>query len=86
MRLYVVVGSLFIYSALLVSDVVSKTRLATSPNPVEMACDRTARLPFSPLFRSSLPLMICILRVTHSFAPPTHSVRDAMIKKKKDQL
>lgn len=71
-----VVGSLFIYSALLVSDVVSKTRLATSLNPVEMACDRTARLPFSPLFRSSLPLMICILRVTHS-------VRVAMIKKKK---
>lgn len=42
MALYVVVCSLFIYSALLVSDVASKTRLGMSPNECAWSANRKA--------------------------------------------
>lgn len=59
MRLYVAASFLFIYSTLLVCDVASKSRLDQSQNPVWMACDHDAWLPFSPLF--SPPSLTSIL-------------------------
>lgn len=54
MTLYVVASFLFIYSTLLVCYVASKSRLDLSQNPVWMACDRDAWLPFFPFFLSSI--------------------------------
>lgn len=73
MTLYVVVSSLFIYSTVLVSDIVSKTGLGLSPKPVWMVSDRTPLL--------SPPLLT--FSVIHSPSPThsrTHSVRDTTIK------